>query len=87
MPVTRARRAAQLRECALHGRLAANRSVNREFHDPGIYPYFPDQPGYAQVLENSPERLINDNPSTPGLGVRLAATRVRPFLWAKCEKA
>jgi galactonate dehydratase len=53
-----------------------------------IYPYFPNQPGYVQVLENSPEELIRDSyvevPTEPGLGVRLASERVRPFLWAQC---
>jgi galactonate dehydratase len=54
-----------------------------------IYPYFPDQPGYVQVVENSPEDLIRNSyvevPTEPGLGVRLASERVRPFLWAECD--
>jgi galactonate dehydratase len=54
-----------------------------------VYPYFPDQPGYVQVVENSPEDLIRNSyvemPTEPGLGVRLASERVRPFLWAECE--
>jgi len=51
-----------------------------------IYPYLPQQPSYVQVLENSPEdRIANgflqlDN--EPGLGVRLAAERLEPFLFA-----
>ena len=44
-----------------------------------IYPYFPNQLGYIQVLENSPEDVIRNSHLTisaePGLGVRLA----RPF--------
>jgi galactonate dehydratase len=51
-----------------------------------IYPYFPERPGYVQVLENSPEDRIKDGvvpvPTAPGLGVALAAERLRPFLWA-----
>src|SRR5262245_47857246 len=54
-----------------------------------IYPYFPEQPGYVQVLENSPEDRISKGtlrvPSEPGLGVKLAAERVRRFLWAQCK--
>jgi galactonate dehydratase len=54
-----------------------------------IYPYFPDQPGYVQVVENSPEDLIRNSYvevlTEPGLGVRLASGRVRPFLWAECD--
>ena len=54
-----------------------------------IYPYFPDQAGYVQVVENSPEDLIRNSyvevPTEPGLGVRLASGRVRPFLWAECD--
>jgi galactonate dehydratase len=53
-----------------------------------IYPYFPDQPGYVQVLKDSPEDVIAKSylevPSGPGLGVSLASERVRPFLWAEC---
>jgi galactonate dehydratase len=51
-----------------------------------IYPYFPERPGYVQVLENSPEDRIKDGvvpvPTAPGLGVALAAERLGPFLWA-----
>ncbi|HXQ66209.1 MAG TPA: mandelate racemase/muconate lactonizing enzyme family protein [Alphaproteobacteria bacterium] len=54
-----------------------------------IYPYFPRQSGYVQVLENSPEDGIKDGsmaiPGGPGLGVTLAAERVRPFLFAECR--
>jgi galactonate dehydratase len=53
-----------------------------------IYPYFPERPGYVQVLENPPEARIRDGhldvPTAPGLGVTLAIDRVRPFLWARC---
>jgi len=70
MPVARARLAAQLRERALHGRLAANRDVNREFHDPGNLSLIPGSTRLAQLLEDSPERLIKDSqlavPSTRG---------------------
>jgi galactonate dehydratase len=52
-----------------------------------IYPYFPERPGYVQVLEDSPEDRIEDGfapvPTGPGLGVTLAAERLRPFLWAR----
>jgi galactonate dehydratase len=51
-----------------------------------IYPYFPERPGYVQVLEDSPEDRIKDGlvavPTAPGLGVTLATERLRPFLWA-----
>jgi galactonate dehydratase len=54
-----------------------------------IYPYFPERPGYVQVLEDSPEDLIKDGsipiPSAPGLGVTLASERLQPFVWARCE--
>jgi galactonate dehydratase len=54
-----------------------------------IYPYFPERPGYVQVLEHSPEDEIRDGfvdlPSGPGLGVALAAERLAPFRWARCE--
>jgi galactonate dehydratase len=54
-----------------------------------IYPYFPERPGYVQVLEDSPEALIKDGsapiPTAPGLGVSLDAERLRPFCWAQCE--
>jgi galactonate dehydratase len=53
-----------------------------------IYPYFPDIPGYVQVLEDSPERHIKGGkipiPGGPGLGVTLSE-RVRPFLFAQCR--
>jgi galactonate dehydratase len=53
-----------------------------------IYPYFPRQPGYVQVLQDSPEDRIRHGAvelsSEPGLGVHLAE-RVRPFLWAECK--
>ena len=53
-----------------------------------IYPYFPERPGYVQVLENSPEARIKDGflavTDEPGLGARLSAERMRPFLWARC---
>lgn len=55
-----------------------------------IYPYFPEQPGYVQVLENSPEDRIRDGSlaldSAPGLGVHLAVERVRPFRFAECRE-
>jgi galactonate dehydratase len=53
-----------------------------------IYPYFPERPGYVQLLENPPEARIKDGfvdvPAEPGLGVTLAIDRVQPFLWARC---
>ena len=53
-----------------------------------IYPYFPEQPGYVQVLEDSPEAGIANGvleiSDAPGLGVTLARDRVRPFLFAEC---
>jgi len=53
-----------------------------------IYPYFPERPGYVQVLENPPEDRIDNGriapPEEPGLGVTLAAERLRPFLFAEC---
>lgn len=52
-----------------------------------IYPYFPEDPGYVQVLENPPERTVKDGrmaiPDGPGLGVRLDHAAVAPFLWAE----
>ena len=55
-----------------------------------IYPYFPERPGYVQLLENPPEERIKDGfldvPDAPGLGARLSAERVRPFLWARCTR-
>ena len=54
-----------------------------------IYPYFPERPGYVQVLEDSPEERIKDGavpvPTAPGLGVTLASERLRPFRWASVE--
>jgi galactonate dehydratase len=51
-----------------------------------IYPYFPERPGYVQVLEDSPEERIRGGfvavPTGPGLGVALSCERLRPFLWA-----
>ncbi|MFL5212076.1 MAG: mandelate racemase/muconate lactonizing enzyme family protein [Microvirga sp.] len=56
-----------------------------------IYPYFPERPGYVQVLEDSPEERIRDGfvdlPSAPGLGVTLASKRLEPFLWAQITSA
>ncbi len=53
-----------------------------------IYPYFPERPGYVQLLENPPEARIKDGfvdvPADPGLGVELSADRIRSFLWARC---
>ncbi|MEO5732563.1 MAG: mandelate racemase/muconate lactonizing enzyme family protein [Rubrivivax sp.] len=54
-----------------------------------VYPYFPERPGYVQVLEASPEAAIQggsvDVPSAPGLGVQLHEGRMAPFLFARCE--
>jgi galactonate dehydratase len=54
-----------------------------------IYPYFLDEPGYVQVLENPPELRIRDGRLTvlndAGLGATLAADRIKPYLWAQCE--
>ena len=54
-----------------------------------IYPYFPERPGYVQVLQDSPEDRIRDGflpvPTGPGLGVTLDAERLAPFLWSRCE--
>jgi galactonate dehydratase len=53
-----------------------------------IYPYFPERPGYVQLLESSPEERIKDGfldvAGDPGLGVTLSMDRVRSFLWARC---
>ncbi|HEX2726263.1 MAG TPA: mandelate racemase/muconate lactonizing enzyme family protein, partial [Beijerinckiaceae bacterium] len=53
-----------------------------------IYPYFPERPGYVQVLADSPEDQIKDGilpvPTAAGLGVALAAERLAPFCWARC---
>jgi galactonate dehydratase len=52
-----------------------------------IYPYLPEAPTYVQVLENSPEDRIKDGflplDDAPGLGVRLATQRLKPFLFAE----
>jgi len=54
-----------------------------------IYPYFPERPGYVQVLENPLEEQISAGciqvPRAPGLGVTLASERLRTFRWARCE--
>jgi len=54
-----------------------------------IYPYFPERPGYVQLLENPPEDRIRSGflgvLTEPGLGVTLATERIRPHLWARCE--
>jgi galactonate dehydratase len=54
-----------------------------------IYPYFPERPGYVQVLQDSPEDRIRDGflpvPTGPGLGATLDAGRLAPFLWSRCE--
>lgn len=54
-----------------------------------IYPYFPERPGYVQVLQDSPEERIRNGaipiPTAPGLGVALDLDRLRPFRWAQCE--
>jgi galactonate dehydratase len=53
-----------------------------------IYPYFPERPGYVEVLEDPPETRIKDGflavGAGPGLGVTLATDRLQPFLWARC---
>lgn len=55
-----------------------------------IYPYFPERPGYVQVLASSPEDGIKDGvipvPTAPGLGIELAAERLRPFLFASLSR-
>jgi galactonate dehydratase len=54
-----------------------------------IYPYFPQKPGYVQVLKDSPEDRIAKGflalTDEPGLGVELASERVGPFLFAECR--
>jgi len=54
-----------------------------------IYPYFPERPGYVQLLEDPPEARIKagmlDVSHGPGLGVTLAMDRIRPHLWAQCK--
>jgi len=53
-----------------------------------IYPYFPERPGYVQLLEDPPEERIKDGfldvSQEPGLGATLARERIRPWLWARC---
>jgi len=53
-----------------------------------IYPYFPERPGYVQLLANPPEARIQDGhldvTAEPGLGATLSHDRIRPFLWACC---
>jgi galactonate dehydratase len=55
-----------------------------------IYPYFPERPGYVQLLENPPEERIRDGfvevQQDPGLGAVLAHDRAAPFLWASCAR-
>jgi len=55
-----------------------------------VYPYFPERPGYVQVLEDPPEaRIVGgslDVSADPGLGVTLSIDRMQPFLWARCTK-
>lgn len=54
-----------------------------------IYPYFPENPGHVEVLENPPERTVRNGrmaiPTGPGLGVRLDRAAIAPFLWAECN--
>jgi len=54
-----------------------------------IYPYFPEQPGYVQVLEYPPEERIRCGSlaldDAKGLGVKLAGERLRPFRFAECK--
>ena len=54
-----------------------------------IYPYFPERPGYVQVLETNPEATIRHGfievPTGPGLGVSLDRPRLEPFLFASCS--
>lgn len=56
-----------------------------------IYPYFPEDPGYVQVLEDPPEATVKNGmmaiPQGPGLGVTLDRKAVAPFLWAECRIA
>jgi len=55
-----------------------------------IYPYFPERPGYVQVLEDPPEARIRDGllevGGGPGLGVTLASERLAPFRWAQISQ-
>ena len=55
-----------------------------------IYPYFPERPGYVQVLEDSPEERIRDGFVDRAERARASASRSRrkrlePFLWAQCK--
>jgi galactonate dehydratase len=54
-----------------------------------IYPYFPERPGYVQVLDDPPEAGISggwlDMPTAAGLGVTLATNRIKEFLFATCR--
>jgi galactonate dehydratase len=56
-----------------------------------IYPYFPERPGYVQLLENPPEERIRDGSlevlREPGLGAVLAHDRAAAFLWASCTRS
>jgi galactonate dehydratase len=53
-----------------------------------IYPYFPERPGYVQLLADPPEERIKDGrlevSAEPGLGVTLSLDRVGAFLWGRC---
>jgi galactonate dehydratase len=53
-----------------------------------VYPYFPERPGYVEVLEDRPEAHIKKGaievPSAPGIGATLAE-RVRAFRFAQCR--
>ena len=53
-----------------------------------IYPYFPERPGYVQLLDDPPEaRIVRgwlDAPLAPGIGATLSAA-ARPFLWATLD--
>jgi len=55
-----------------------------------IYPYFPEQPRYVQVLEHSPEDRIRDGylplSREAGLGVTVAEDRLRPYLFADISR-
>ena len=54
-----------------------------------VYPYFPELPGYVEVLENRPEARIRNGTlvigSDPGLGATLGRERLAPFLFAQCR--
>jgi galactonate dehydratase len=55
-----------------------------------IYPYFPDEPGYIEVLRDPPEARIKNSrlsiSEKPGIGAELASERVKEFLWAECRR-